>query len=127
MEVLLLGLVCWIVTTILVESELTRGVRSYIVGKEQFWRMFDEAWRMYGDREAHAKKMRRVDRRAFLWREARYFIGCHLCTGVWVGLVLSALFGSPWPGFVGWAAGGLLYKAIGHLVLELRPQAWVKS
>lgn len=53
-----------------------------------------------------------------------YLAHCHMCCGTWVGLALAAVFGGPFPGFAGWVANGLLYKAIGHLVLELRPQAW---
>lgn len=53
-----------------------------------------------------------------------YLLHCHMCCGTWVGLALAATFGSPFPGLPGIAAGGLLYKAIAHLVLELRPQSW---
>lgn len=48
-----------------------------------------------------------------------YLVTCHLCAGTWVGFALAAVAGGP---FGGWAAivlNGLLYKAIGHLVLEV--------
>ena len=91
-ELFLLGLVCWVVTTIIVESELFQPLRDW-VGMRSRW---------FG-----------------------YLFRCHLCVGVWIGLLLAAMFGSPWGGFFGWIAGGLCIKAIAHLVLELRPQAWV--
>lgn len=92
----LLGLVCWIATTIVVEAELTRPVRE----------------RVKRSRRCCALKL-------------DYLVSCHLCSGTWIGLTLSAVFGSPWGGFAGIVAGGLLYKAIAHLILELRPQAWL--
>jgi|FLYL01.1.fsa_nt_gi hypothetical protein len=104
--VIALGLVNWIATTILVESELFRSVREYVDRR---------AW------DARWEWSRRV------WNKARYLIRCHLCTGTWVGLVQASVFGSPWDGVTGWIAGGLLYRAVGHLVLELRPQAWVRT
>ncbi len=85
--VLALGAVCWLVTTILVESELCRPLR---------------------DRLAR-------------WSKLHYLSSCALCTGTWVGLVLAAVtpyrpIASPAP-FVSWLLAGLLYKAIGHLIL----------
>lgn len=87
-SVIALGLVCWISTTVLVESELCRPVRERLRGK------------------------------------LAYLIGCHLCTGTWIAFALVAFFGSPWAEWYGFIAGALLVKAVAHLVLELRPQAW---
>lgn len=98
------GLVNWIATTILVESELFRPVRQWLE------RRTDSAGQWW-----------------WAWEKLRYLAGCHLCVGTWVGLTQAATFGSPWRGVWGLLAGGLLYKAIGHLVLELRPQAWMKG
>lgn len=100
--VIALGLVNWMATTILVESKLFRPLRQFV-------------------------NNRRFGPRKVLWDKLSYLVGCHLCTGTWVGLAQAAVFGSPWSGWYGWIAGGLLYKAVGHLVLELRPQAWARA
>jgi hypothetical protein len=53
---------------------------------------------------------------------ARYFIGCHLCAGVWVGFIEAVVymaFGAAFP-FTSWwlvLANGLAFKAVGHLTL----------
>lgn len=112
MQVLFLGLVTWIATTIVVESELFRPLRAWI-GMRGVARKLDRDTRRL-----------REDGSSRLWAKAAYLVECPLCTGTWIGLVLAFTFGSPFPGLPGTIAGGLLYKAIAHLVLELRPQAW---
>jgi hypothetical protein len=102
--VVLLGLVNWIATTIVVESEFFRPLRDGIA--------------QIGERRP---------RHRAAWEKASYLVGCHLCTGTWIGLVQALVFGSPWAGVPGLVAGGLVYKALGHLTLELRPQAWVRG
>ena len=53
-----------------------------------------------------------------------YFVRCHLCTGVWVGIAEAVAFtalGAPVP-FAGWwlvLANALAFKAVGHLILVL--------
>lgn len=53
---------------------------------------------------------------------ARYFVGCHLCAGVWVGFAEAVVYmacGAAFP-FTTWAlvlANGLAFKAVGHLIL----------
>lgn len=53
---------------------------------------------------------------------ARYFVGCHLCAGVWVGFIEAVVymaFGAAFP-FTSWwlvLANGLAFKAVGHLTL----------
>jgi len=53
---------------------------------------------------------------------SRYFVGCHLCTGTWVGIAEAVAFtlaGVALP-FAGWflvLANALAIKAVGHLIL----------
>lgn len=52
----------------------------------------------------------------------RYLVGCHLCAGVWVGIIEAVAFtalGAPQP-YAGWwllLANALAFKAVGHLIL----------
>lgn len=108
-SVIALGLVCWISTTILVESELCRPLREWV-----------DARRVKPVGPPVLGRARRV-----WWADKlAYLVGCHLCTGTWVAFALVAFFGSPWAEWYGFIAGALLVKAVAHLVLELRPQAW---
>lgn len=109
MDTLLLGLACWLLTTIVVESEITRSLREWVHGREEIaahtidlyepgergaWRFVVESW------VAH---------------HVRYLLGCHLCTGVWVGLILALV--QPSSPLGNTILDGLAYKAIAHLVL----------
>lgn len=53
---------------------------------------------------------------------AKYFVGCHLCAGVWVGFIEAVVymaFGAAFP-FTSWwlvLTNGLAFKAVGHLTL----------
>lgn len=114
-EVIALGLINWIATTIIVESEIFRPMREAI----QFRRVhkFDLPLEMTdGQRMVISQYERRTSK---LWEKAAYFVGCHMCTGTWVGLAEAVFIGSIFSGFVGIVASGLLFKAIGHLTLEL--------
>lgn len=101
MIVLYLGLVCWLVTTIVVESEITRPLRGYVsrklsIAADPF--SLQPPWKVTA------------------WSRLSYLLGCHLCTGTWIGLLLALFIpGGP---FV-WFINGLLYKAVGHFVLEV--------
>lgn len=124
---LALGLVCWIATTIVVESELFRPLREWLARREDaaLWGDYAALWGDYAPEERASSFVRGVEVpachpvREVLWRKARYLLACHLCAGTWIALGLVALhpvavFG---PGFLGWALGGLLVKAIAHLAL----------
>lgn len=113
MIVLALALVCWIVTTILVESEATRPLREWLTMQADTWTMLYDDGLVTGDvlRFDHTKEV--------FWRKLRYLVSCHLCAGTWVAFALVSIvpvhtFGR---GFAGWLLGGLLVKAIAHLVL----------
>lgn len=113
--VIYLGLINWLVTLILVESELTRPVRNWIDGQADMWAT------LVADGERDPDLRERWDvTKLVLSSKARYLIGCHLCAGTWIGFVLAGVFGGPISaGVVGVVSNGLLYKAIGHATLEL--------
>lgn len=91
-----LGLVNWLATLLVTESEFFRPLRDWI-----------------RQRALHAERRFPV----WLWDKADYFITCPLCTGVWIGLALvpwaPALFGA---GVIPFLLTALLIKAIGHAV-----------
>lgn len=86
--VLYAGLVNWLATTIIVEGEVFKEVREW----------FDN----------HAPK------------KLGYLVHCHLCAGTWVGLGLSLFVPGPivTVPLVAWFLNALLYKAVGHLILQ---------
>lgn len=119
--VVALGLVNWLVTTILVESELFKPLRRWVRARYEFHR--------FGPRRAERSAWWDLDldrnldrpfhaRRTALWHKVDYLVGCHLCAGTWIGIALAGIAGGPFAGVVGIILNGLLYKAIGHLTLE---------
>ncbi len=122
MTVLFAGLIVWIITTILVESELTRPFREWI------GTLYDEAATALAVVKAHPVTFRpKVRRRlrfyvSFLGK-MRYLVGCHLCTGVWIGLLVALVLPGVRPfgtGFGDIVLAGLLFKAVAHIVLVLQ-------
>lgn len=116
--IIALGLVNWLTTTIIVESELTRPLREWFKRKGT-WQQTDEEWDAQYAAHLRGEEPPKPQLRLRAWRKAAYLVACHLCTGTWIGLVLAALglvhpFG---PGVLGWTLTGLLIKAIGHLTL----------
>lgn len=110
------GLVNWLVTTIVVESELGRPLREYVRRRRNL-----AAQRRPTLPPPFAPG--NADRGPWRWLD--YLLACHLCTGVWIAIA-EALYLGP---LVGRGAAGVIFtalivKAVGHLVLELRPQAW---
>lgn len=100
------GLVNWLTTTIIVESELFRPLRDFVC------------------RQRITRSRGRLNDRG-AWRWLDYLLRCHLCVGVWAALIEAAWLGSAvGRGFAGVVFTALLIKAVGHLVLEARPQAW---
>lgn len=115
--VLALGLVCWIVTAILVESDLFRPLREWLEFEADTWQQV----RDMGDEDSSFRYKRDVPLEVF-FRKAKYLVACHLCAGTWVALLLAALidvrpFGH---GFLGWLLAGLVVKAVAHLTLVLQ-------
>lgn len=128
--VLALGAVCWITTTIICESELFRPLRNYVKANRPLKykgpepTSLDEAKRLavqeYRIEQAPWSIIRR-ESGLFKWLD--FLLCCPLCVGVWVGIA-EAIYVQVRPGVAGFIFSALLYKAVGHLILELRPQAW---
>jgi len=113
--VIALGLINWLVTLLLVESEVTRPIREWVNNR---YLLTSIAYAVESTPTVHSDGWKPV-----LWYKAKYFVGCQLCTGVWVGQVIAIL--TMWnkplgSGVLGVVFAGLLYKAIGHLVLILQ-------
>jgi Protein of unknown function (DUF1360) len=100
LALLFLGLANWLATTVLVEAEVTRDYRDWINKKYEQANEFP------------------TSRSAWAWYKLKYLVGCHLCTGVWVGFAM-ALFIPPIVSvpFVGYVLTALTIKAIGHATL----------
>lgn len=126
-ETLALGLVCWLTTLILVESELARPVREFVdrCADRTGPRLLVAGQWVPDDGDpttAAFATLRRGPRLTHgLWRKLRYLVGCHLCTGTWVGLGLAWATSTrlALTGAAGLVLGGLLVKAVGHVVLEV--------
>jgi hypothetical protein len=100
---LLLGLAAWIATSTIVEAEVFRDVREAI-------------FKLY-------------DRRPNWWTyKLKYFVKCHMCTGIWVSAVI-ALFVAPVAssGIVGWGLTALAIKGIAHLALVVQKLAEART
>ena len=131
-EVFALGVVCWLATTLITETEIFRPLRQWLANhaidhkklQEQVKEMAVAAgMNTPGNHELQAPPNWQPPKHFWI-DKAAYLVHCPMCTGVWIGFIEAAFFGSPLHHWYGWVAGALLYKAIGHLVLELRPQAW---
>ena len=139
MMLVLFGLASWIITTILVEGVIFEDVRKWVQLQQ------DKAdSRIMGlsfppteaDRKKAAdalmemtlsgktltdvfgKPSRSALLRSWFWHKMRYLVGCHLCTGTWVSMVLALFLPAiVSPAFFGWAINAMIIKAVGHLVL----------
>lgn len=114
MSLVIYGIVCWLATLILVESELFRPLREWVDYHRQ-WSAID---RIYNRRRPPWHKAWVYP----FWSKLGYLVGCHLCAGTWVGLVIAAVTGyrvDGQYGFVGFVLAGLAIKAVGHLTLEV--------
>ena len=115
------GLVNWLATTILVEAKLLEPVRCWVAGRtpaaEAGWQHDD-----YGDpiplswQDARPEYIRRP--------KLAYLVGCHLCTGTWVGLAMAGFVAGPFTAAVSFppaafVLNGLLFKALGHSILHV--------
>lgn len=94
--IFLAGIAAWIATSTIVEAEIFRDVREAID------RLHDRKnnWGTY---------------------KLRYFIQCHMCTGIWVSAIIAIwippLVTVP---VVGWGLTALAIKGIGHSFLVLQ-------
>jgi len=101
--VLFLGAVNWVTTEIVVTSVIFKDLR-----------------------DAADKLGTRIKKRyPRIGEKVCYFLKCALCVGVWIGFIEAAAFGGPlhphgeWAAWATFLANGLLYKAPGHLLLQL--------
>jgi hypothetical protein len=122
-QIIALGLVVWLLTEIVVSSELLRPLRHWVAGRseaaqEGLWAR-QGAWdalRASGKRlSANPAFLVRARRRATLWAKVSYLVTCHLCAGVWLGIGVAVLAGGPFGNVL---IDGFAYKAVAHLVLE---------
>lgn len=116
------GLINWLVTTIFVESTLFAPYRDYFVQRGlRVWIGDEKLPRNVVPQGYTPEQLEtaRVEPDRY-WGKLAQFVTCHMCTGVWVGLAEALYFGGPLHGWAAVVANALLYKAVGHLVLELR-------
>lgn len=100
--VVLLGFANWLATTIIVESVIFEDVRLTM--------------RRAGDRLKSAG-------RESVGHKLGYVLGCHLCSGTWVGFALAVAVPNT-PFHLRWwlptvVLNGLVIKGIGHALLEV--------
>lgn len=129
-----LGLVTWLVTMIVVESEIVRPLREWIGMKADLWSTVwadgEPVWlnsHGFGEDFVPGRYTdpdhKRFDRtREVAWRKARYLFGCHLCSGCWIAAAVVAV--QPLhvyrAGFVGFLFDAALVKAVAHLTLVVQ-------
>lgn len=124
---IVLGLVNWFGTFLLVDSEFFRPYRQFVDRRHDA--SIDRALQdpaflaqfAVGDTtETQVFEALQVSGSTF-WREARYFVHCHTCTGTWVGFALAAVAVHPLVlhGVVGFVVTALAIKALGHITLDV--------
>ena len=97
MNPLLLGAAVWLVTLIIVESELFRPLRLWVRGRA-------------------LRSLARRRRTGVVWDRLRYLVSCRLCTGVWVGQAVAHADGHG-------VLMGLVLSAVAHLLLVVEHYA----
>lgn len=113
---LLLGLACWVATTIVVESEIVKPLRSFVGRKTNACKLRNRAAVIARD----TKGARRSKRQHAVLFKLDYLLTCHLCAGTWIGLVIAGVVGGPVQlgnTFVAVVANGLVIKGVAHFVL----------
>jgi hypothetical protein len=113
----------WIATTIFVESSLFAPIRDRIlrmgVSLLVNGRKLPSTGKIPDDMtraDVEAGKLVRAK-----WAEKlAMLVTCIMCLGVWVGFAEALYFGGPFGGWAAIVANGLLYKAGGHFIYELR-------
>lgn len=131
-SVLVLGLVCWIATAILVDSELFRPLRSWTTRKvfaaEDAAKLARRGRTVFiaNGRRQHTVPTKARWRRAF-WRKVSYLVNCHLCAGTWIGLAIAVAASGPFGGWAGLVPEGSPAQAVpGGLEGQAVPRAsWV--
>lgn len=115
-----LGIVVWLGTTILVESELCKPLREAVerwagpaaIPERTRWNTPSSKFTEPAIPAPHPVRLKLA-----------YLIHCHLCAGTWVGLLVAAA--TPYRPLDAalplgeWLLAGLLYKGIAHLILAV--------
>lgn len=121
--VLYAALINWVATTVFVEASLFEPYRSWVIRRAERvatptgLHKLPYVW-PEGTTEEQASNPQIVYVKP--WGKVAQLITCHLCLGTWVGFIEAAVFGGPFHGWYAIIANGLLFKAGGHLILELR-------
>lgn len=89
------ALITWLVTMIVVDSELFRPLREWV-------------------RERRDRADKKFSRSYRAWNKLSYLVGCRLCAGVWIGFGAALVLPGPTGIFL---LDGLIYKAGAHLLL----------
>lgn len=118
-----LGVVVWLATLILVESEFTRPLREWLDEQANLWTTVwndgEPVWMNNGYTDPDHVRFDKT--REVFWRKARYLAGCHLCAGCWIAAATVAVVPvhAFRAGFVGFVLDAALIKAVAHLTLVL--------
>lgn len=127
------GLVVWLVTLVLVEGFVFEGWRDWLrqrtaaasdrydqahtaVLRAKAWAGGEGERQRAAELDARLSRQERAGRAARRWHKVAYLFHCHLCLGLWVGWAVALVIPGPLPHFL---LNGLLYKAVGHVVLEV--------
>lgn len=124
--VLYAALINWFATFVLVESTLFAPWRDFCVKKGQRILLDGVVYRLpftfpSGTDPANPPTYEIIFKGP--WFKVGQLVTCHTCTGVWVGFIEAIVLGGPFSlrwGILTVIANGLLFKAGGHLILELR-------
>ena len=126
------GIINWLVTTIFVESTLFAPWRNWVTQKSMRV-CFDNGYcGPLGVEISSSDVPIEIAQSAHIehggpWLKLAQLVTCHMCLGTWVAFAEAIYFGGPLGGRFAIVANALLYKGVGHLVLELRPQAWFNA
>lgn len=123
--VILAGYITWLITAIIVESELVRPLRDLVyrfTKRGVAERLRREAYEAFLDLDLPTLDVIRDYVNAGprwhhrLMTKVHYLLACNLCTGVWVGLGLATVLTGPFENII---LDGLAYKAIAHFILAV--------
>lgn len=128
--IIALALVTWLVTNIVVDSEIFRPLRAWITDKKYV--------AQHGERpqpitmQNMSEALRRMwngvlngpvhPRSYAAWSKLNSLVTCKLCAGTWIALAAVTVQPDARPlgtGVAGWLLAGLLVKAVAHLTLEV--------
>ena len=117
------SLINWLVTTFFVESSLFQPVRDYVLRTGVHivvnGRKLPPSGKIPDDMTRADVEAGQLVRSWWAMKLAQ-LVTCIMCLGVWVGFAEALYFGGPLHGWAAIIANGLLYKAGGHLIYELR-------